>query len=485
MAGGVGYYRGLASGHAMARHRPPLTVGTSTGAALDPQPAHSAEIIPFHARPHVYGRADHPISRKFISDSALKVLYRLNKAGYRAFLVGGSVRDLLLGRQPKDFDVATDALPEQVRELFRNCRLIGRRFRLAHVQFGSEIIEVATFRAAHDGATDGAAMTDDGRILRDNVYGSLDDDVWRRDFTVNALYYDIADFSIVDYVGGVEDLNAKRLRLIGDPEKRFREDPVRMLRAARFATKLGFVIEPATLEPIARLRHLLEEIAPARLFDELLKLFHGGFGRASFEMLREHGLFHCLCPLTDRALDGNEGAFVQRLLIFALDNTDKRISEGKPVTPAFLFAALLWQSVEDETAANVANGLGIIEAIQMAADTVISKQVARIAMPRRFTNITREIWALQPRLVKRIAKRAPRLMEHPRFRAAYDFLLLRAQAGEPVQEAADWWTSFIGADDSSRAQLLETPAPESRPPRRRRRRRGGTGRSGSAPATGE
>jgi len=450
---------------------------------LDQSPA-TAEIIPLPTRPRVYARADHPISRKQISDSALKVLYRLNKAGFRGLLVGGSVRDLLLGRQPKDFDIATDALPEQVRELFRNCRLIGRRFRLAHVQFGSEIIEVATFRAAHDGEADGSAMTDDGRILRDNVYGTLDDDVWRRDFTVNALYYDIADFSIVDYVGGVEDLKAHRLRLIGDPETRFREDPVRMLRAARFAAKLGFEIDPATLAPINRLRHLLENIAPARLFDEMLKLFHGGFGLASLERLRGHGLFHCLCPLTDKALDSVEGAFVERLLVHALDNTDQRIREGKPVTPAFLFAALLWQSVEDETAINVANGLGIIEAIQLAADTVISKQVARIALPRRFTNVTREIWALQPRLIKRIAKRAPRLMEHPRFRAAYDFLLLRAQAGEPVQEAADWWTQYIGADDHSRTRLLESAAPaEPRTPRRRRRR-GGAGRGKGAATSG-
>ncbi|MGD9602702.1 MAG: polynucleotide adenylyltransferase PcnB [Gammaproteobacteria bacterium] len=445
---------------------------------MDQQPSSSAEIIPLHPRPRVYARAEHPISRKAISEAALKVLYRLNKAGFRALLVGGSVRDLLLGRQPKDFDVATDALPEQVRELFRNCRLIGRRFRLAHVQFGPEIIEVATFRAAHDGDADGAAMSDDGRILRDNVYGSLDDDVWRRDFTVNALYYDIADFSIVDYVGGVEDLKAHRLRLIGDPERRFREDPVRMLRAARFAAKLDFDIDPATLAPLASLRHLLEDIAPARLFDEILKLFHGGFGRASFEMLREHGLFHCLCPMTDHALDGSEGDFVRRLLTAALDNTDQRIREDKPVTPAFLFAALLWQNVEEETAINLANGLGSIEAVQLAADTVISRQVARIAMPRRFTNVTREIWALQPRLVKRIAKRAPRLLEHPRFRAAYDFLLLRAQAGEPVQEAVDWWTQFIGADETSRSQLVDASHMDTAadPGRRRRRRRGGARR---------
>ncbi len=454
------------------------------GDSLNQESTSGAEIIPLQPRPRIYTRSEHPISRKFIADSALKVLYRLNKAGYRALLVGGSVRDLLLGHQPKDFDVATDALPEQVRELFRNCRLIGRRFRLAHVQFGSEIIEVATFRAAHDGDTDGAAMTDDGRILRDNVYGTLDDDVWRRDFTVNALYYDIANFSIVDYVGGVEDLKANRLRLLGDPEKRFREDPVRMLRAVRFATKLGFEIDAATLAPINRLRHLLNDIAPARLFDEILKLFHGGFGRASFEILRKYGLFHCLCPLTDQSLEGNEGAFVQQLLTAAFDNTDRRIADGKPVTPAFLFAALLWQSMEDEAAANVANGLNLLDAIQLAADTVISKQVARIAIPRRFSNITREIWALQPRLVKRTAKRAPRLMEHPRFRAAYDFLLLRAQAGEPIQEAADWWTQFIEADDPSRSKLLEAAPPDAARPTRRRRRRGGSGRNRTpAPVT--
>lgn len=445
---------------------------------MDPSLSHSAEIIPLRTGPRVYARAEHPISRKQISEPALKVLYRLNKAGYRALLVGGCLRDLLLGRQPKDFDIATDAQPEQVRELFRNCRLIGRRFRLAHVQFGSEIIEVATFRAAHDGAADGAAMTDEGRILRDNVYGTLDDDVWRRDFTVNALYYDIADFSIVDYVGGVADLKAGRLRLIGDPDTRYREDPVRMLRAVRFAAKLGFEFDPATLEPIARLRHLLEEIAPARLFDEMLKLFHGGAGRRSFDLLRQLGLFHCLCPLADAALTGNEGAFVERLITAALDNTDLRIAEDKPVTPAFLFAALLWSAVEEEAASNVANGLASVEAMQLAADTVISKQVARIALPRRFTNVTREIWSLQPRLARHPSKRAPKVMEHPRFRAAYDFLLLRAQAGEPVQEAADWWTEFQHSDDDGREQLLDASPAESANPRRRRRR-GGRGRNGS------
>lgn len=455
---------------------------------MDPRTAPLADVIPLHPGPRIHARADHPVSRKQISDNALKVLYRLNKAGFRGLLVGGSVRDLLLDRHPKDFDIATDALPEQVRELFRNCRLIGRRFRLAHVQFGNEIIEVATFRASHDGDTDGAAMSDEGRILRDNVYGSLDEDVWRRDFTVNALYYDIADFSIIDYVGGLEDVYAQRLRLIGDPEKRYREDPVRMLRAARFSAKLGFSIEPATLEPIARLRHLLEDIAPARLFDEMLKLFQGGFGLASFEMLRRHGLLHCLCPLTEKALNGPEGPFVLKLVSCALANTDRRIAEDRPVTPAFLFAALLWQSVEDEAAINAANGLNTPEALQLAADTVISRQIARIAMPRRFTNVTREIWALQPRLAKPTPRRAPRLLEHPRFRAAYDFLLLRAEAGEPVQEAADWWTHYLEADAGTRDSLLEA-APggaEIRSAPRNRRRRGGRRRSGgSAPSGGD
>lgn len=429
--------------------------------------------------PRIYARAEHAISRKFISDSALKVLYRLDKAGFQAFLVGGSVRDLLLGREPKDFDVATNALPEQVRELFRNCRLIGRRFRLAHVQFGREIIEVATFRGQHEGDAEGAAVTDEGRILRDNVYGTLEEDVWRRDFTVNALYYNIADFSIVDYVGGVEDLRAGRLRLIGDPDKRYREDPVRMLRAVRFATKLGFLLDNATLEAIPRLRQLLEDIAPARLFDEMLKMFQGGVGHQTFENLRHHGLFHCLFPMTDRHLDGPDGEFAQRLIAAALRSTDQRVAEDKPITPAFLLAALLWHVVEEEAEKLVANGVTAHDALTLAADTVISRQVARIAMPRRFSNVTREIWAMQSRLEKPTPKRVQRALEHPRFRAAYDFLVLRAEAGDPVQEDAEFWTSFLAApDDEQRDALLQQvrtqPDGATRaagPGKRRRRRR--------------
>lgn len=440
-----------------------------------------------HPQPRIYTRDEHEVSRKFISDAALKVLYRLNKSGYQAYLVGGSVRDLLLGREPKDFDIATDALPEQVRELFRNCRLIGRRFRLAHVQFGQEIIEVATFRAQHDGEGEGSSVTDEGRILRDNVYGSLEDDVWRRDFTANALYYNIADFSIVDFVGGVEDVRNSRLRLIGDPDKRYREDPVRMLRAIRFATKLGFQLDSATLDAIPRLRHLLEDIAPARLFDEMLKMFHGGVGLQTFESLRHYGLFHCLFPRTDDFLDSQEGELAGALIASALESTDARVADNKPITPAFLFAALLWHVVEDEAAALTANGMAAPDALERAADEIVHAQISRIAMPRRFTNVTREIWSLQSRLLRPSAKRVDKVMEHPRFRAAYDFLLLREKAGDPVEEAAEFWTRYLGTPEDIRGALVEdlgpgapelAAAPEDAKRRRRRRRRKPSGSAG-------
>ena len=419
----------------------------------DPAEQSTSNVVPLRPQPRIYTRDEHNISRKFISENALKVLYRLDKAGYQAYLVGGGVRDLLLGREPKDFDIATNAQPEQVRELFRNCRLIGRRFRLAHVQFGQEIIEVATFRAQHDGDEEGASLSDEGRILRDNVYGTIEEDVWRRDFTANALYYNIADFSIVDYVGGVEDLRAGRLRLIGDPDKRYREDPVRMLRAVRFATKLGFALDQATLATIPRLRGLLEDIAPARLFDEMLKLFQGGMGQQTFEALRHHGLFHCLFPLTDELLDSPEGEFALTLISAALRSTDARVAENRPITPAFLLAALLWHVVEEEAASMMANGVPSADAINLAADMVISKQIARIAMPRRFTNVTREIWALQLRL-QRPSRRSDKLLEHPRFRAAYDFLVLRAEAGDPVIDAAEFWTRFLESGEETRQAML-------------------------------
>ncbi len=420
--------------------------------------------------PRIIPRSGHIISRANIDERALKVLYRLNNAGFQAFLVGGSVRDLLLGREPKDFDIATDALPEQVRELFRNCRLIGRRFRLAHVHFGRDIIEVATFRGADAAEEDGRVLTEDGRILRDNVYGNIDNDAWRRDFTVNALYYNIEDFSVVDYVGGMDDIKAGQIRVVGNTQQRFREDPVRMLRAVRFAVKLGFNIHPQTATPIFELAPLLSKIPPARLFEEILKLFLGGCAVQTFEQLRHYGLFGELFPQVEACLSEEEGGFPHMFLARALQNTDRRIAEGKPVTPAFLIAALLWDPMRRLADEHRARELSPAEADQLASDTVISQQVSRIAMPRRYTQMTREIWALQPRLTRRVGGTPFRLLSHPRFRAAYDFLVLRAEAGEEVTELAEWWTEFQGAKEVRRGELISA-ASKTAPAKRRRRQR--------------
>ncbi|TDJ18289.1 MAG: polynucleotide adenylyltransferase PcnB [Gammaproteobacteria bacterium] len=401
----------------------------------------TAVVTKIVRKPQIIPRTEHGVSRSEISENALKVLYRLKNAGYHAYLVGGGVRDILLGLKPKDFDVATDAHPEQVRELFRNCRLIGRRFRLAHVHFGREIIEVSTFRASHNDAVDGEGHEEDGRIIRDNVYGTLDDDVWRRDFTVNALYYNIEDYSIVDYVGGLEDIKNRQLRLIGIPEDRYREDPVRMLRAIRFAIKLDFSIHPVSEQPIRKLAPLLEEIPEARLFEEFLKLFMSGQSEKAYQQLREYGLFAKLFPQTEEFLNrGDE--FIHKLLISAFRNTDTRLAEDKPVTPAFLLAALLWVPVRDLANDHEGNGLSEMDAIHLASDAVISHQISSTSMPRRFTHMARDMWALQVRLKNIRGKRPLKLLAHQRFRAAYDFLLLRAEAGEDVQELASWWTAF-------------------------------------------
>ena len=404
-------------------------------------PKPTAVVTKIVRKPQIIPRSEHGVSRSDIGENALKVLYRLKNAGYQAYLVGGGVRDILLGLKPKDFDVATDAHPEQVRELFRNCRLIGRRFRLAHVHFGREIIEVSTFRASHNDAVDGEGHEEDGRIIRDNVYGKLDDDVWRRDFTVNALYYNIEDYSIVDYVGGLEDIKKRQLRLIGIPEDRYQEDPVRMLRAIRFAIKLGFSIHPVSEQPIRKLAPLLEEIPEARLFEEFLKLFMSGQSEKAYQQLREYGLFAKLFPQTEEFLNrGDE--FIHKLLISAFRNTDTRLAEDKPVTPAFLLAALLWVPVRDLANDHEANGLSEMDAIHLASDAVISHQISSTSMPRRFTHMARDMWALQVRLKNIRGKRPLKLLAHQRFRAAYDFLLLRAEAGENVQELASWWTEF-------------------------------------------
>ena len=396
--------------------------------------------------PRIISRENHNISRANISDSALKVLNRLSNAGFQAYLVGGSVRDLLLGREPKDFDVATSAHPEQIRELFRNSRIIGRRFRLVHIHYGrgreQEVIEVSTFRASHVDGANKAGESVEGRIIRDNVYGSIDDDVWRRDLSVNALFYNIKDFSVVDYVGGMEDILAGRIRMVGNPAERYVEDPVRMLRAVRFAVKLGFRIEAATEEPIQKQAHLLREIPPARLFEETLKLFLSGYAVQTFEQLRHYGLFAELFPQTEAVLATQEGGFPHTLLIHALENTDKRLAENKPVTPGFILAALLWEPLQELARDYIAQGQNEHEAFKLAADVVISRQIARTAMPRRFSQFARDVWQLQPRFPRRGGKRPQRLLSHPKFRAGYDFLMLRAEAGEDVGELVQWWTEF-------------------------------------------
>ncbi len=389
--------------------------------------------------------------------------------------MGGGVRDLMLGREPKDFDIATDAHPDEVRGLFRNCRLIGRRFRLAHVHFGREIIEVATFRALHDddaGAANGDATLDNkGRILRDNAYGPIEEDAVRRDFTVNALYYDIADFSVLDYTGGVADLEAGLIRVIGDPERRYREDPVRMLRAIRFAAKLGMRLHPDSEAPIWNLGGLLQDIPPARLFDEVLKLLMSGQSVQTFELLRHYGLFAHLFPATELALSHEEYGFPHMLVVRALENTDARIAIGKPVTPAFLYAALLWEPLRERFQPAVDQGAAEHEALQVAADEMLREQNEATSIPRRFSLPMREIWGLQSRLRQRSGKRAWRVFEHPRFRAGYDLMLLRNEAGEDLEELCEWWTRFQEVDEAEAKRMIAGSQGAGKPRRRRPRRR--------------
>ena len=449
-------------------------------------------------------RSEHSISRAAISPNALKVLYRLKEAGYQAFLVGGAVRDLLLGITPKDFDVATNALPEEVRRLFRNCRLIGRRFRLAHVHFGQEIIEVATFRAAaaperedaEDSDPDAAeaapveesehrAFDTTGRILRDNIYGTIEEDVWRRDFAANGLYYSIDDFSIWDFVDGVSDVRARRLKLIGDPETRYREDPVRMLRAVRFAAKLDFSIEPGTEQPIRELAYLLDGVPPARLFDECLKLFLSGFGAKSFGLLQKYGLFEHLFPMSAAAFKLPPYAYAREMLELGLANTDARIIADKPVTPTFLFAILLWGAVLRELNEQQAGPAPDLAQLMQACDTVLKAQQSRVAIPRRFAVPMRELLMLQPRFNRRSGVKSLSLLQHPRFRAAYDFLLLRAQVGVAEPELAAWWTDIQLLPQEERVALVQARPQEPQADgagaapgrRRRRRRRGGASHS--------
>lgn len=432
--------------------------------------------------PIVIARDQHTVSRKFISDNALKVLYRLKKGGYDAYLVGGGVRDMLLGIEPKDFDIATNATPEQIKALFRNCRLIGRRFRLAHIVFGRDIIEVATFRGHHDSASDKqkeckktSKQSADGMLLRDNIYGSIDEDAERRDFTINALYYSVENFNIYDFAGGVADIEQRLIRLIGDPETRYREDPVRMLRAVRFATKLDMEIGEETAQPIKPLANLLLNIPPARMFEEFLKLFVSGKALANFHMLRDYGLFEYLFPIVEQNLIAEQAQaedHMSRFIQLAMSNTDQRINTNQRVTPAFLLAAFLWYPLSRQvTQLRQTTQLTPQDAFFAALHEVMSEQQRSIAVPKRFQAPMKDIWILQDKLARREGKRAYKAFEHPKFRAGYDFLLLRGEIeGGETAQLAKWWTDFQEASPESQQMMIKSVA-GSRPARRSVRKR--------------
>ena len=416
--------------------------------------------------------SEHGISEKQICKKARTILNALTKAGYEAYLVGGAVRDLLLNKQPKDFDIATNAHPEQIKQVIPSTRIIGRRFRLAHVHFGREYLEVATFRAPHDKSDKGQVSTD-GRIIHDNVYGTVAEDAVRRDFTINALFYDLKTGDILDFVDGMKDIKARQLRLIGDPEIRYREDPVRMLRGIRFMGKLGFSLEPATEAPISELAGLLSKIAPARLFDETLKLFHSGQALVMLDLLRQYHLFACLFPLAEQSFADDETGQFDILVRVALSNTDKRIRAGKPVTPAFLFAVMLWYQVQQGTKYYRKEGNPDLQSVHLAASDTLGFQVKTIAIPRRFSNVTREIWAMQGRFQFKACRRSLKFLTNKRFRAAYDFMCLRARSGEPLETDCKWWTLFQEVNEEEKLAMCnkEQGSPRRNRSGRRRRRK--------------
>ena len=403
-------------------------------------------------------RDHHTISRKNISENALKVLHRLNKAGYKAYLVGGSVRDLLLGLQPKDFDVATNATPEQVKTLFRNCRLVGRRFRLAHIMFGREIIEVATFRAAHNDQDNKnlAHRSCEGLLLRDNVYGSIEEDALRRDFTINSLYYNADDFSVRDYANGLQDLQSGIIRLIGDPGTRYREDPVRMLRAVRFAVKLNMKIADETAAPIKKLAPLLKEIPSARLFEETLKLLQSGYGYQAYRMLCHYNLFQQLFPIIARHFTPDHDSNMERILEQSLKNTDYRIKNDMRVNSAFLFSVMLWYPLVELTQKlSLESGLNYYDSFQLAVNDILDEQCRTLALPKRITTVIRDIWLLQLRLPRREGKKAFKLLEHNKFRAGFDLLELRSEVEKgDMMALARWWDVFQSATQDKQEEMM-------------------------------
>ncbi|SIT11444.1 polynucleotide adenylyltransferase PcnB [Neptunomonas antarctica] len=428
--------------------------------------------------PQIIPEQVHQIPRKHLDDNAAKVVYRLIDAGYEGYFVGGCIRDILINKRPKDFDIATNAHPEEAHELFQRSRLIGRRFKLLHVRFGRELIEVATFRAGHDSIKNEddvkGKQSESGLILRDNVYGTIEEDALRRDFTVNAMYYCVKDHSIYDFTHGYQDIQSKIIRMIGNPDSRYIEDPVRMLRAIRFAAKLDFTIEAQTAAPIKKQAHLLQGIAPARLFDETLKLLQSGHAVTAYHLLKEYHLLEQLLPSVGKALKAqSEHPLMETLILQGLKNTDRRLSQRKSVTPAFLFATMLWHPLQTRMKELLKQNpkMPQLVALNSAANDIIAQQVKRTAIPRRFSTPIREIWELQLRLPKRFGHRAELLLEHPRFRAAYDLLLLREQSGESLDNLGQWWTQYQSASAEEREAMVAELTSESKPARKPRRRR--------------
>ena len=425
---------------------------------------------PKSLKPKILKVADHGIKREMISTCALRTTDALQEAGYQALVVGGAVRDLLTGRAPKDFDVATNATPDQVRGVIRRSRIIGRRFQIVHALCGQETVEVSTFRAMSvpivepDEENNKMRADEHGRLLRDNVWGTQAEDSARRDFTANALFYDPHTEEVWDYHGGVADIRAKKLRMIGDPATRYREDPVRMLRAARFASKLGFSIDAPTKAPIKEMAELLANVPRSRLFDEMMKLLLSGHAWAGVTTLRSEGLHHGLLPMLDVILEQPMG---ERFVKLALEQTDARIQQDKSVSPGFLFATLLWHEVLAAWDAREKSGMRKMQALHEAVDDVLRKQSAQLNIPRRYDGVMLEIWQLQPRFLDRSGARPSRLLSHPRFRAAFDFMLLRCGSGELDAEIGTWWEKFQSVDETEQQAMLLVE-PTSTKKRRRR-----------------
>jgi poly(A) polymerase len=423
---------------------------------------------PIRRKAETIPASKHGIRRDQVSPGARRTCEALQKGGYKAYVVGGAVRDLIAGIPPKDYDIATDATPDQVRGLFRRSRIIGRRFQIVHVMQGPETLEVSTFRAAHDADT---LKDEHGRVLRDNVWGSIEEDAARRDFTMNALYYDPTNEVVLDFHNGVQDIQRKTLRMIGDPRARYREDPVRMLRAVRLSAKLGLRLDPQVQAPIRDMADLIDNVPAARLFDEMLKLLFSGHAVECVKRLRADGLHHGLLPLLDVILEQPLG---EKFVMLSLANTDERVRADKPVSPGFLFATLLWHEVLASWEKRKKDGEPPVPAMFGAMDEVLDQQAEKLAITKRIAADIKDIWLLQPRFEKRGGRAPFRLIEQPRFRAAWDFLVLRAESGEAPTELADWWRDFQDADHEEREQMLLPDADK-----KRRRRSRGRGRKAS------